>query len=137
MATLIDSNIIIDLLERGSPWKDWARGAIGSALSRGGLIYNVVIAAEVAHAFKTLENYNAVFVSALWTFENIPAEAAPIAGWAHRDYRARGGGRAQTLPDFLIGAHASVAGHRLMTRDTRRYRTYFPQVELVTPESHS
>ena len=37
------------------------------------------------------------------------------------------------LPDFFIGAHAVVAGMSLLTRDTRRYRSYFPTVVLITP----
>jgi predicted nucleic acid-binding protein len=77
-----------------------------------------------------------VFVAALWAFENIPFDAALIAGWAHREYRSRGGRREQTLPDFLIGAHAVVSGYRLLTRDPKRYRTYFPDLEIIAPDTH-
>ena len=34
---------------------------------------------------------------------------------------------------FYIGAHAAVAGYRLMTRDAQRYRIYFPGLELIAP----
>ncbi len=99
-------------------------------------MFNVVIAAEVAHEFVSRERYNAVFDSSVWQMEDIPLEAGLIAGWAHRKYRTRGGMRERTLPDFLVGGHAAVAGHRLLTRDANRYRTYFPMVDLVAPDSH-
>lgn len=70
------------------------------------------------------------------TREGIPWEAAHEAGRAHREYRRRGGARDRTLPDFLIGAHAQVKGYRLLTRDPRRYREYFPAVDIVAPDTH-
>lgn len=135
-ATIIDSNVIIDVLDPTSRWADWAKRGISAARLRGELVFNVVIAAEVAHEFASEERYNAVFVSALWTLEDIPFEAALMAGWAHREYKSRGGKRERTLPDFLIGAHAAARGHRLLTRDASGYRSYFPSVELVTPDTH-
>lgn len=136
-ATIVDSNVVMDLLEPGSAWAGWARKRITEARLSGDLVFNVVIAAEVAHKFLSAASYDAVFTSPLWTFEHVPREAALIAGWAHREYRTRGGQREQTLPDFLIGAHAVVSGHTLLTRDTRRYRTYFPDAKLVAPDTHS
>ena len=55
------------------------------------------------------------------------------AGHAHRAYRRRGGERGRVLPDFLIGAQALLTGAPLLTRDARVYRTYFPDVRLITP----
>lgn len=68
--------------------------------------------------------------------EPIPMEAAFLAGKAHYRYRRQGGERERTLPDFLIGAHALVQGHRLLTRDARRYRTYFPELDIIAPDTH-
>jgi predicted nucleic acid-binding protein len=66
---------------------------------------------------------------------DIPLEAAFLAGKAFVRYRKRGGVRTSTLPEFFIGAHAAVAGLRLLTRDDRRYRTYFPTVTYVAPRT--
>jgi predicted nucleic acid-binding protein len=38
------------------------------------------------------------------------------------------------LPDFYIGAHAAIAGLTLLTRDPRRYASYFPRVRLISPD---
>lgn len=135
-ATVIDSNVIIDIVEPGSPWASWSKQRLRDAKRVGNLVFNVVIAAEVAHEFVSAERYSDIFVSALWTFEDIPFDAALAAGWAHRKYRLRGGTRERTLPDFLIGAHAQVAGHRLLTRDATRYRSYFPDLDIIAPDTH-
>lgn len=70
----------------------------------------------------------------LFRREPLPFEAAFLAGKAFRRYRAAGGARSSALPDFYIGAHATVAGYRLMTRDAGRYRTYYPTLELIAPD---
>lgn len=135
-STLVDSNVLIDLVEPGSVWVDWAKDKIARAVEDGDIFFNVVIAAEVAHEFETEDRFAAVFKSGLWQLDEIPMEAARLAGWAHRVYRQRGGRRERTLPDFLIGAHALVAGHQLLTRDARRYRSYFPDIEIIAPDTH-
>lgn len=109
---------------------------IAEARLQGSLVFNVVIAAEVAHEFVSEPRFRRVFGPSFWTFEDIPVEAGLVAGQAHRNYCARGGTRTRTLPDFLIGAHASISGHRLLTRDAGRFRTYFPDVEIIAPDTH-
>lgn len=99
-------------------------------------MYNVVIAAEVAYGFRNAPDFD-VFIAGLpIERRDIPAEAAYPAAAAHRTYRSSGGGRARTLPDFLIGAHAEVEGHAIITRDPSGYRTYFPHVPLIAPDTH-
>lgn len=136
MATVVDSNVIIDVVEPNSPWRAWSSAALLDAQADGNLIFNVVIAAEVAHEVSSADRFHAVFNPAVWIFEDIPADAGLQAGWAHRLYRARGGARERTLPDLLIGAHASIRGHRLITRDPKRYRAYFPAIAVVAPDTH-
>jgi len=65
--------------------------------------------------------------------EPLPYSAGFLAGKAFLAYRKRGGKRRSPLPDFYIGAHAAVAGYRLLTRDAVLYRTYFPSLDLVAP----
>jgi predicted nucleic acid-binding protein len=135
ISTIVDSNVIIDIAEPGSEWLRWSRQRISEARLLGELVFNAVIAAEVAHEFVSSERYRNLFDPKVWSFENIPYEAGFVAGRAHRAYRLRGGTWDRTLPDFLLGAHAAVSGRRLLTRDTARYRTYFPSLEIITPDT--
>jgi predicted nucleic acid-binding protein len=65
--------------------------------------------------------------------EPLPSDGAFLAAKAFLAYRRRGGGRRAPLPDFYIGAHAPVRGYTLLTRDRRRYRSYFPSLRVIAP----
>jgi predicted nucleic acid-binding protein len=66
--------------------------------------------------------------------EALPYEAAFLAEKCFLVYRQRGGTKRSPLQDFFIGAHAAVAGYRLLTRDAARYRSYFPRLPLIAPD---
>jgi predicted nucleic acid-binding protein len=97
------------------------------------LVINAIIYAEVSIGFQRIEDLEVAVPSSLFRRDPLPFEAAFLAGKAFLQYRRRGGRRATPLPDFYIGAHAAVAGFRLLTRDARRYQTYFPNLELLSP----
>ena len=129
---LVDSNVLIDLIEPKGAWQKWSEDAISSAGED--LAVNPVIVAEIARQFETLgDEMN--FLAALGT-ELLPieAEAAYRAGRAHAAYRASGGGKEGILADFLIGGHAQALGAKLLTRDKRRFASYFPDLNLISPE---
>jgi predicted nucleic acid-binding protein len=107
---------------------------MAEALDRGPLFVNQIVFAEVSVGFDTLEECDDA-IGACWVERvPIPWPASFLAGKAFLDYRRRGGMRRSPLPDFFIGAHAAVAGLRLLTRDPSRYRTCFPTVELIAPD---
>jgi len=97
------------------------------------LIVSPIIYAEVSVAFTRIEDLNELLPSGLFRREDLPWDAAFLAGKAFLRYRRRGGTRTAPLPDFYIGAHAAVAGHRLLTRDRGRFGTYFPTVQIISP----
>ncbi|HEX5982872.1 MAG TPA: type II toxin-antitoxin system VapC family toxin [Solirubrobacterales bacterium] len=134
MTTLVDSNVLIDVLSRDSVWAEWSRQALSDSGSDGLLVINAVIYAEISHRYSRKELLDQELPEHLFIRENIPWTAAFLAGKAFGEYRRRGGPRRSPLPDFFIGAHAAVADLRLLTRDASRYRTYFPTVELIAPE---
>ncbi len=132
-AVLIDSNVLLDLMTEDPRWVSWSAKALASAAETLRLVINPIIYAEVSIRYSQIEDLNAALPKAMIDREPIPYEAAFLAGKAFRVYRRRGGTKRSTLPDFFIGAHASVAGYSLLTRDATRYRTYFPKLPLIAP----
>jgi predicted nucleic acid-binding protein len=132
-STLVDSNVLLDIATRDVHWFDWSTNALESAGNESPLIINSIIYAEVSIGFRRIEALETAIPASLYRRDPLPFEAAFLAGKAFLRYRRRGGKRIRPLPDFFIGAHAAIAQHRLLTRDPRRYRTYFPTVELIAP----
>lgn len=130
---MTDSNSLLDVLTDDAVWAPWSSEAFARAGILGELVINQVILAELAQGFSSYEDLNAAVPPTSFRRENLPWEAAFIAGQAHRIYRERGGARRTPLGDFYIGAHAFFRGYTLITRDATRYRTYFPRLRLITP----
>jgi predicted nucleic acid-binding protein len=133
--TLVDSNVLIDLLTESPDWFDWSSAALTAAADEGPLVINPLIYAEVSVQFTRVEDLNDALQPDDFVRTPLPWSAAFLAGKCFLEYRRRGGTKTSPLPDFYIGAHAAVAGFRLLTRDTARYRTYFPTVKLLAPDS--
>lgn len=133
-AVLIDSNILLDVMTEDPRWFSWSATALAGAADNSRLVINPVIYGEVSVRYSSIENLDAALPRTIIEREAIPYEAAFLAGKCFLDYRRRGGTKLSSLPDFFIGAHAAVAGYRLLTRDATRYRTYFPKLLLVTPD---
>jgi predicted nucleic acid-binding protein len=136
VAVLIDSNVILDVMTEDPRWFSWSSEAIAEAADSARLVINPIIYAEVSVRYSRIEDLDAALPKAMIEREDLPYESAFLAGKAFTAYRRRGGAKQSPLPDFFIGAHAAVAGYRLMTRDAARYRTYFPRLALITP-SHN
>lgn len=133
--TLVDSNIILDILTDDDIWAAWSALAFERCANEGTLYIDPIIYAEISIRFQTIEELEAVLPEESFKRLPIPQEAAFLAGKAFLRYRRQGGLRTSTLPDFFIGAHAAVADLQLLTRDATRYRTYFPTVLLITPST--
>lgn len=133
--TLIDSNVLLDILTEDPLWCDWSVDALAHAADSGPIHINPIIFSEVSIRFTTVEELDEALPPRDFRREPIPWAAAFLAGKAFVEYRRNKGTKATTLPDFFIGAHAAVAGLDLLTRDVGRYRTYFPTVTLITPDS--
>lgn len=133
MWTLVDSNVLLDVFERDPTWGRWSADAVGRCRDEGELCINPIIYAEVAVGFETIEQVEEALPQDDYRRLALPWEAAFMAGKVFVRYRPRGGARTCALPDFFIGAHAAVSQLRLLTRDPKRYRTYFPTVELIAP----
>ena len=134
--TLVDSNVIIDILDADPSWARWSRTHLREARLNGRTIINPLIYAEVAAAFSAKADVDHAVRSAIYQRENLPWEAAFNASRAFVAYRRAGGEKRSPLPDFYIGAHAELRGYALLTRDPARYRNYFPALNIIAPDTH-
>ncbi|MEW5983494.1 MAG: type II toxin-antitoxin system VapC family toxin [Acidobacteriota bacterium] len=132
-ATLVDSNVILDVVTEDEEWFDWSASALARQADAGPVVVNPIIYAEAAARFERIEDLEDALPSDYFQRQALPWEAAFLAGRSFVVYRRRGGQRRSPLPDFYIGAHALVAGMTLLTRDPARYRTYFPKLRLMAP----
>lgn len=130
---LVDTNVLIDVLEDGPEWSDWSIAQLRAQSKVHPLTINPIIYAELSLAFTKVEALDKAIENLGVAISELPRPALFLAGKAFVQYRRQGGKANNVLADFFIGAHAAVLGCPLLTRDARRYQTYFPSVELITP----
>lgn len=136
---LIDSNVVIDMLDKSGEWKAWSTDAVAEAGTDHELAITPIVVAEVAPRAGSLEEFFEGIARFGVTISDLSNEAAYSAGIAFNVYRQRrrayGASFRSIIADFLIGGQAQVLGATILTRDPRFYRTYFPTVPLITPET--
>jgi predicted nucleic acid-binding protein len=130
---LVDTNVLVDVLQNDPQWADWSIGQLRAQAQLHELAINPVIYAELSLSFSTLEALDRAVATMELAMREVPRPALFLAGRAYLQYRRRGGAKAQVLPDFYIGAHAAVEGWSFLTRDASRFRTYFPSLEVIAP----
>jgi predicted nucleic acid-binding protein len=131
--TLVDSNILLDIVTRTPDWWQWSLEKLEDAASNGPLVINDVVYAEVSTRYPSVDTIDSILRDLRVDLVAMPRAALFLAGKAYLRYRTAGGVRTGVLSDFLIGAHAAVERLPLLTRDVRRYRSYFPTVNLIAP----
>ncbi len=133
---LVDSNVVLDVADKSSTWHEWSVETLDDLEYENSLIINPIVYSEISIGYETIEDLAAFIACCGFEFIDIPKEALFLAGKVFLNYRKNKGTKTNVLPDFFIGAHAAVRGLLLLTRDTRRYSTYFPKLNLITPETH-
>lgn len=130
---LVDTNVLIDVLEDDPTWADWSIQQLRAQSQVHELVINPIIYAELSQTFSTFEALDAVVAMLGLLIHEVPRPALFLAGKAFVRHRKVGGSKNNVLADFFIGAHAATEGLALLTRDAKRYRSYFPTVELIVP----
>jgi len=130
---LVDANVLLDVLTDDPQWYAWSADQLDACAAKAELCINPIVYAEVSVGFARIEELDDVLPPDVFTRLELPWEAGFLAGKAFVRYRRAQGSRTSPLPDFYIGAHAAVDGMALLTRDAKRYRTYYPTLELVCP----
>ncbi len=131
--TLIDTNVIVDILTGDPVWFDWSAAELERCRLRGPLHVNEITYAELAARIDVEDDLQEALSDLNVKLARTPTSALFAAGRAFRRYRSAGGPRTSVLPDFFIGAHAEIEKVPLLTRDVRRYRAYFPDIALIAP----
>ena len=135
MTVLVDTNVILDIVTNDGEWKPWSLAQLNRLSVSDKLAINDVVFAELAPGFEKFEELDRLVDEMELVIRPIPREALYLAGRVHQRYRKNSGNKDGVLPDFFIGAQAAVEGLALVSRDTRRFRTYFPSVPLIAPDA--
>ena len=130
---MVDANVILDVFTEDPAWASWSVSEIENCAAHGPLVINPVVYAEVSVRYSRKEELDLALAPGDYRRDPLPWQAAFLAGRCFVEYRRHGGMRRSPLPDFFIGAHAAVNDMRLLTRDARRYRTYFPTLRIIAP----
>jgi len=133
LITLVDSNVLLDVLTDDPRFGTRSGEALARAADAGRLAINPIVYAEVSVGFASVEELDAALPPDVFERHPLPWDAGFLAGKCFARYRRGSGERRSALPDFYIGAHAAIEGLSLLTRDARRYRTYLPKLAIVTP----
>lgn len=129
----VDTCVLLDVVAAGSEWTEWSEKRLGIWSLRGPLLINAIVFAEFCAAYDHLAQVEETVQAMNLDLRTIPLEALFLGSKAHQMYRRRGGNKATVLPDLLIGAHAAVLHAPILTRDPRRFTTYFADLEVVSP----
>lgn len=130
---LVDANVLLDVLTDDPTWYEWSAAQLDACAVRARLCINPIIYAEVSVGFECIEDLDAALTPDAFTRLELPWEAGFLAGKVFLQYRRARGTRTSPLPDFYIGAHAAIENVPLLTRDAKRYRAYFPTLQLISP----
>jgi predicted nucleic acid-binding protein len=129
----VDTNVVIDVSSNDPVWADWSQQQLDFAARREPLAITEVVYAELSVGYRRTEQVDELLARIGMVMDPIPRRALFLAGKAFQSYRRSGGVKTGVLADFFIGAHAVIADAALITRDPRRYRSYFPGIDLITP----
>lgn len=132
----VDSCILLDLFTDDPKWGDWSCKILEKFSQTNTLYINSIVYTEISIGFKKIEEVDSVINQMGIKVLEIPREALFLAGKTFLNYRKNKGTKHSTLPDFFIGAHASVSSFDLITRDVSKYRVYFPKLKLITPDNN-
>ena len=132
---LVDSCVLLDLFTDDADWAEWSEKILGQYSQTNTLYINSIIYTEVSIGFNLIEEVEAAIEQAGIKVLEIPREALFLAGKVFLNYRKSKGPKHSTLPDFYIGAHALVSTFDLITRDISKFKTYFPNLNLIYPKT--
>ncbi len=133
---LIDSCVLIDVLDGDPVWERWSAARLAEA-GRTGCVIDPVVLAELHGRVRLAGAIDAALRVYRIEVLSLEGSVSERAGAAFRLHRKRRGVFPAILADFLIGAHAVVLGAQLLTRDRARFASYFPELNIIAPEDEA
>ena len=130
----VDSCVLLDLFTDDPNWADWSENMLDKYSQTNTLYINSIVYTEVSIGFNKIEEVEMAISQLGIKVLEIPREALFLTGKVFLKYRKNKGTKKSPLPDFFIGAHAIVSKFDLITRDSIKYKTYFPQLKLIHPD---
>lgn len=133
MGTFVDTNILIYALKPEDSLNAWSIETLSAYRRIGPILIDPIVYAELSRGFESQATTDKALANFDIQISQYRKSALFAASRAFKAYKASGGAKTNVLPDFLIGANAADRGLPLITRDTARYRTYFPDLKLIAP----
>ena len=135
---VVDSNVLIDVFDQDAKWYDWSVGMLHENALQDNLVVTQIVVAEVAPRYSHLDDFLDAIDAIDISVQVMTDDAAFSAGLAFRRYienrRTRSAEHKTIIADFLIGGQAHVLDAKILTRDPRIFRAYFPNTSLITPD---
>ena len=128
---LVDTNVLLDVIGADEQFGPASKRSLSECAETGVLVINPIIYAEVGAYLESIEELETFLPEDLFRRDDLPWEAAFLAGKAFSRYKKAGGQKKRMLADFLIGAHAAVMGFGLISRD-RGIGKYF-KIQVLNP----
>ena len=134
---MVDSYVLLDIFNDDDHWYAWSSNILFEMSKEYNLVINTIIFTEIAFNFDTCEQLEETLKQLGIHTLDIPRVAAFNVSQLFKKYRKNKGNKKTPMPDFYIGAHASFLDVPLITRDIARFKTYQPDIKLISPEMDS
>jgi predicted nucleic acid-binding protein len=131
--TLVDTNVLLDVVQDDPNWFEWSAQRLAEGRAQSRLCINAIIYTELCQRYASRQQVDEMVAKLQFDWLDLSRDCLYLAAQAFGVYKAREGRKLNVLADFFIGAQALQLDCKLLTRDARRYRTYFPAVELISP----
>ena len=134
MTSFVDTSVLFELLKTDAADHQWCCDKLAEAKELGPVFVSDAVFSEFSVGMKEVAEVNETITAFALARCGYTDEALFRAAKAFRKYKEdHKGPKEGVLPDFFIGALAASEGKPLLTRDTKKVCSYFPDLEVIAP----